>query len=69
VNRKFIGDTRKNLLKACIIGGAEIGRHAHADQYNRYFLSLRELHHLPQVVGTLIEAESPEPIVATQLDD
>ena len=31
VNSKFIGDTLENLLKAEVIGSAEIGRHAYAD--------------------------------------
>jgi len=69
VNAKFVGDTLKNLLKAGIIGRTEIGRHAYADQQNLYFLSLGELHHLPQVVGALLEAKSPEPVVATKLYD
>ncbi len=66
---KFVGDTLKYLLKACIVSRAEIGGHAYADQYNGYFLSLGELHHLPQVVGTLLEAKSPETVVASKLDD
>jgi len=69
VNLEFIGDTLKYLLKARIIGRTEIGGHAYADQYNDYFLSLGELHHSPQVVGTLREAKSPEPVITSKLDD
>lgn len=69
VNPGFAGNLIENLLEARIVGRTQIGRHANADQQYRDRLLFGEAHHLPQVVGTLPEAESAQPIVAAEFDD
>lgn len=59
----------ENLLKAGIVGSPEIWRHAHPDQQHRYRLGLGELYHLPQVFRALLETQSLQPVVATELDN
>ncbi len=66
---EFINYAFKDLLEARIVGCAKIRRHANPDQQNCYFPGYGELDHLSQVFCALVKTETPQPIVAAQLDN
>lgn len=69
VNSRFRADRFVNLLEAGVVGGPEIGWHAHADEQNCNRLLLGKTHHLAQVVSALGKTEPAQAVIATELDN